>query len=169
MEKNKNWFKELVPYLVILIVVILIRTFFITPIRVSGQSMVNTLQGGEIMILNKQGELTRYSMVVADLVVNGKRDDTIIKRIYGLPGEKIKCENGKIYINDKKIEDTYGYGQTSDFEEVVLKDDEYFLLGDNREISLDSRYIGAVNKKNIEGTTNFILWPINRFGTVEKS
>ena len=168
-EKQKQWIKELLPYVIILIVVILIRTFLFTPVRVSGQSMVDTLNGGEIMILNRLGKLERYSMVVADIVVDGKKDDTIIKRIYALPGEKIKCEDGKIYINDKKIDDEYGYGKTSDFEEIKLKDNEYFLLGDNRAISLDSRYIGPVSKDNIEGTTKIIIWPLNKFGVVKKN
>ena len=166
-EKKKNWFKELLPYIIILIVVVLVRSFLVTPVRVSGESMVDTLDGGEIMILNKLGEIKRYSMVVADIVVDEKRDDTVIKRVYGLPNEKIKCENGIIYINDKKIEDSYAYGTTFDFDEVKLGNDEYFLLGDNRIVSLDSRYVGPVKKSDIEGTTSFIIWPFKKFGKVE--
>ena len=166
-EQKKNWLVELLPYIVILIVVVIIRTFFVTPVRVNGESMVDTLNGGEIMILNKLGEIKRYSMVVADIVVDKKRDDTIIKRVYGLPNEKIKCENGIIYINDRKIDDTYAYGTTFDFDEVKLGDDEYFLLGDNRIVSLDSRYVGPVKRSKIEGTTSFIIWPFKKFGKVE--
>ena len=165
-EEKKNWFKELLPYIIILIVVILIRSFIATPVRVSGESMFDTLDGGEIMILNKLGEINRYSMVVANIDVDNKKGDTVIKRVYGLPNETIKCENGIIYINDKKIEDFYAYGTTFDFEEVKLGDDEYFLLGDNRIVSLDSRYVGPVHKKDIEGTTSFIIFPFNKFGKV---
>lgn len=158
--------KDLIPYVVILVVVILIRSFIATPIKVNGMSMYDTLDGNEIMILWKLGDVSRYDMVVADLIVDGKKDDTLIKRVYGLPGEKIKCENGNIYINDKKIEDDYAYGKTNDFEEIVLQDDEFFLLGDNREISLDSRIFGAVHKKDIEGKTSFVIWPFKEFGNV---
>ncbi len=165
-EEKKNWFKELLPYIIILIVVILIRSFIATPVRVSGESMFDTLDGGEIMILNKLGEINRYSMVVANIDVDNQKGDTVIKRVYGLPNETIKCENGIIYINDKKIEDFYAYGTTFDFEEVKLGDDEYFLLGDNRIVSLDSRYVGPVHKKDIEGTTSFIIFPFNKFGKV---
>ncbi len=168
-KEKKKWYIEIIPYAIILIIVVLVRSFLITPVRVSGESMYDTLNGGEIMLLNKLGKLQRYSMVVANVEFENKTDDTIIKRIYGLPGESIKCENGYIYINNKKIDDPYAYGKTSDFEEISLKDDEYFLLGDNRAVSLDSRYIGAVDRKKIEGTTSFILWPINRFGIVKNN
>lgn len=162
-----KFLKELIPYIVILIIVILIRSFLITPIKVNGQSMYDTLTGDEIMLLYKIGEIKRYDMVVADLIVDGKKDDTLIKRVYGLPGETIKCENGNIYINDHKIDDPYATNETEDFEAVTLGEDEYFLLGDNRTISMDSRIIGPVHRKDIEGHTNLIIWPFNKFGVVE--
>ena len=115
------------------------------------------------MILNKLAQVDRYDIVVVDT-----KEDELIKRVYGLPGEKIAIENGSIYINDKKIEDSYAYGTTSDYKSIVLGEDEYFVLGDNRAISLDSRIIGPVKKKQIKGTTNFILFPFNRFGSLEK-
>ncbi len=151
--------KELLPYLLILIVVILIRTFVVTPIKVNGNSMYKTLEGNEFMILNKLSKINRYDIVVLDA-----KNDELIKRIYGLPGEKIAIENNIIYINDKKIEDVYAYGETSDYESVILESDEYFVLGDNRVVSLDSRTIGPIKKSQIRGTTDFILYPFNRFG-----
>ncbi len=163
-----KWIKDIAPYAIILVIVILIRTFIITPIKVHGQSMYNTLNGNEIMILNKLSEYQRYDIVVANLMSEGKKIDTLIKRIYGLPGEKIKCENGIIYVNEKKVEDKYGYGKTEDFEEITLGFDEYFILGDNREISLDSHVFGPIKEKDMEGVTNFILWPLNRFGKLEE-
>ena len=159
--------KEILPYAIILLVVVLIRTFLVTPIKVNGQSMYDTLSGNEIMLLYRIGEIERYDMVVADLIVDGKKDDTLIKRIYGLPGETIKCENGVIYINDHKIEDPYATNETSDFEAVTLGDDEYFLLGDNRSISLDSRIIGPVKEKDIEGRTDFVIFPFDKFGVIK--
>ena len=162
-----KFIKEIFPYIVILLVVILIRSFLVTPIKVNGQSMYDTLTGDEIMLLFKVGDINRYDMVVADLIVDGKKDDTLIKRVYGLPGETIKCENGVIYINDRKIDDPYATNETSDFEAVTLGSDEYFLLGDNRSISLDSRIIGPVHRKDIEGHTDFIIWPFSKFGVVK--
>lgn len=155
--------EELLPYIIILIVVLLVRTFIATPIKVNGNSMYKTLDGTEFMILNKLAKINRYDIVVVDT-----KSDELIKRVYGLPGEKISIENNSIYINDKKIEDVYAYGETSNYENITLGSDEYFILGDNRAVSLDSRTIGPVKKSQIKGTTNFILYPFSRFGKVEK-
>ncbi len=131
--------KELLPYIIILVVVLFIRTFIATPIKVNGNSMYDTLNGKEFMILNKLGKIDRY-----DIVVVKTEDDELIKRVYGLPGEKISIEHNEVYINDKKIEDAYAYGDTSSYEAITLGEDEYFVLGDNRVVSLDSRTIGPV-------------------------
>lgn len=155
--------KELIPYIVIIIVIILIRTFIITPVRVDGNSMKNTLQNGDILLLLKLGSVNRFDVIVLD-----EKDDAeiIIKRVIGLPGETIEIKNGKIYINDKEINDNYGYGETSDYKKITLKDDEYFILGDNRLISKDSRYFGPIKEKEIIGKAIFRLWPITKFGTI---
>ncbi len=162
-EKGIKNLKELLPYIIILVLVIGIRTFIATPIKVNGSSMYDTLEGTEFMILNKLGKIERFDIVVVDA-----HNDELIKRVYGLPGEKIAIENNTIYINDKKLEDVYAYGQTSDYESITLGSDEYFILGDNRPVSLDSRTIGPVKKSQIKGTTNFIIYPFNRFGKLEK-
>ncbi len=162
-EKILKNVKEFMPYIFILLVVILIRTFIATPIKVNGDSMYDTLDGSEFMILNKLAKVDRY-----DIVVVNTKEEELIKRVYGLPGEKISIEKGNIYINDKKIEDVYAYGDTSDYESITLSEDEYFVLGDNRAVSLDSRRIGPVKKSQIKGTTNFILYPFSRFGKLEK-
>lgn len=163
-EENKfyNIIKEIIPYVIIAIVVIVIRTYIVTPIKVQGKSMSPTLNGSELMILNKITEIERFDIVV----VKTERGD-IIKRVIAIPGETISCENGIIYINGRKQEEKYSKGITSDFEKVTLKDDEYFVLGDNREDSLDSRFYGPFNRDKIKGTTNFILFPFNEFGKVK--
>lgn len=166
MVKKMKYLKEAMPYIIILMVVILIRTFIVTPIKVNGESMYDTLNGSEIMILWRTKDIQRYDIVVADLIENGRKTDTLIKRVYGLPGETISCEDGIIYINDKKIEDSYAYGKTKDFKAITLGSDEYFLLGDNRGVSLDSRIFGPINKKHIDGKTDFIIWPFKKFGKV---
>ena len=154
--------KEIYPYVIILVAVVLFRSFIATPVRVDGESMFPTLKGNEIMILNKLGHIDRY-----DIVVVKESKDDIIKRVYGLPGETIEVENSNIYINGKKIKDNFGSGETEDYPKRKLKKNEYFVLGDNREISKDSRIIGPVKEKQILGTTSFVIFPFNHLGKVK--
>lgn len=160
-----KFLKELYPYIIIIVVVVLIRTFIVTPIRVNGDSMVPTLESKEIMILKKYDQsFDRFDIVVVDKSVEGSN---LIKRVIGLPNEKIKCKDGNIYINGKKIDDVYGFGTTEDFLEITLKDNEYFVMGDNREVSLDSRSFGAVFDYELKGTTNLVIFPFSKIGKVK--
>lgn len=155
--------KDLIPYIVIIIVVILIRTFIVTPVKVNGTSMYPTLKGNEVMLLNKLGRIDRFDIVVLKI---DEENDNLIKRIIGLPGETIEIKDNHIYINDELLEDTYGYGVTYNIDKVILEEDEYFILGDNRQVSLDSRVFGKIKRKEIKGTTNFVLFPFKSFGKV---
>lgn len=157
--------KDLIPYLIIILVVVCIRTFLFTPIVVDGESMVPTLSGNEIMILKKYDtDYERFDIVVVNKSVEG---DNLIKRVIGMPGETISYQNGDLYINDKIMEDPFAYGETYDFDTFSLGEDEYFLMGDNRQISLDSRSIGIIKKREIEGTVGIVLFPFNKFGSVK--
>lgn len=155
-------FKEIIPYIVILIVVILIRSFIVTPVRVNGPSMDKTLKDKEIMILNKLASIKRGDIVVVDI-----GSEKVIKRIIGLPGDSIYCQDGNLYINDELYKENYTSSDTNDFTKEYLKDDEYFVMGDNRAVSMDSRTFGPVSKKQILGVSNFVLFPFNRFGKVK--
>lgn len=162
MDKNK---KDALSYLVIILVVVLIRTFIITPIRVVGSSMDKTLKQGEILLLEKVDKsYKRY-----DIVVIKEGNERIIKRIIGMPGESIKIVEGVIYINGEAIEDKYASTYTEDFslskfDLEVIPEDSYFVLGDNRKISKDSRLLGPINKKQIQGKAIYRIWPFNKFG-----
>ena len=162
MEKLKKIVKEWLPYVIIIIVVLIIKSNIVAPIRVNGRSMNNTLKDGDIMILDiigyRTSKLKRFNIIVID---NG--EDYIIKRVIGLPNEEIEYKDNKLYINGKLVKDKYGQGKTEDFK-IKLKKDEYFVLGDNREDSLDSRYYGPFNKKKILGKTSYTIFPFNRFG-----
>ncbi|MBR4230841.1 MAG: signal peptidase I [Bacilli bacterium] len=161
----KNALKEISSYLIIIVIVLLIKSFIFTLVRVNGSSMDKTLHEGNIMILNLlDHSFEREDIIVADKSVEGS---LIIKRIIGLPNEKIFCKDGIIYINDVKYDDPYANGETADFDEITLKEDEYFLLGDNRVVSLDSRYFGPVPKKAIMGSTNIIVFPFKKIGKVK--
>ena len=162
ISKFLSFLKELLPYIIILIVVVLIRSYVVTPIMVNGPSMEPTLNGGEIMILNKLGKIDRYDIVVVD---TGSED--IIKRVIAMPGETISCEEGIVYVNGRRQDEEYSDGITSDFDVIKLADDEYFVMGDNREDSLDSRKFGAFKEEQIKGTTNLILFPFKEFGKIK--
>lgn len=165
MEKITKWLKENIVFLIILTAIIIIRIFFFSPIRVNGTSMYPTLQDKEFMILNKislkQG-INRF-----DIVVVQENNKHIIKRVIGLPGESVMYKDNKLYINGKVIEDNYSKTTTNDFDNVILGENEYFVMGDNRAVSRDSRIIGPVNIKNIKGKTNLIIFPFDKIGTVE--
>ena len=172
-EKGKETLKVILTYVAIVATVIIIRIFFVDPIRVDGRSMDDTLKNGEILLLNKivykKGEVRRFDIVVID-----EGNKSIIKRVVGLPGETIEYKDNKLYINGKEMNDPYPSTKTDDFsiEDVghtKIPGDTYFVMGDNRTDSLDSRYpsVGVIKKSQILGRANFVIWPLNKFGKVK--
>lgn len=158
----KEKFKEYIGYVIIIVVVILVRSFVATPIKVNGGSMLDTLEDGNLMILKKYDKnIERNDIVV---VKTGK--EKIIKRVIGLPKEDIEYKENKLYINGELLDSEFGKGYTSDFVDYC-REDEYFVLGDNREDSIDSRIIGCVKKEQILGKTNFVIFPFNKWGAVK--
>ena len=163
---NKFW-KEAKDYLIIILVVMLIRTFLVTPAVVDGASMDYTLENGQLVLINKfvynVKDVKRFDVVVLD---NKKEGDKISKRIIGLPNETIEYNNNQLYINGKRIEENYEFTNTEDFS-YKTKDNEYFVLGDNRVVSKDSRMLGTFSEDDIVGRVNFRLFPFKKFGTVK--
>lgn len=152
------------PYILIVVVVIFIRTFLATPVRVDGESMVPTLQDGDILILKKYD----HSFKRFDIVVLDYQGEKLVKRVIGLPGEKVSYQNQTLYINGKKVKENFKHEKTEDFEvEGKIPKGYYFVLGDNRMNSKDSRMIGAVSQKQMDGTTNLIIFPFSNFGFVK--
>lgn len=168
----KKIFKEIYAYLIIIVVVVLFRTFIATPVRVDGSSMDSTLKDGDILILNKlNNNYERFDVVVVNVTVDGETSK-LVKRIIGLPGESIKYKDNELYINDKVIKDATT-ARTSDFtlKELYnveeIPDNYYFVMGDNRGYSRDSRdyTVGLIKKENIIGTTTIRIYPFNKIGT----
>ena len=165
--------KEILPYIIIIIVVVLIRSFIITPIIVSGDSMKPNLHDGEVLLERKIG-YNRSSIKRFDIVVIKNDNEEIIKRIIGMPGEHIAYKNNKLYVNDKLMETNFNYRDTNDFnlEEICsctsIPEGKYLVLGDNRPISKDSRIIGLVDEKDILGKAVYRIWPISKFGDIYK-
>ncbi len=163
----KKFINDLIPYIIIVIVVVLFRTFIMTPAVVDGLSMYDTLNDHDIVIINKivmkTNNINRFDIVV---LKNNTDGDKIIKRIIGLPGEKIEYKDNKLYINGEEIEDNFKTNETTDFT-AETKENEYFVLGDNRELSKDSRYLGNFKKENIIGKVDFRFYPFDKLGFVE--
>ena len=155
MDTNKI-IKEYGPYVLILIVVLCIRLYVVCPIRVNGSSMYSTLHDGDIMILNIIGYRTQ-GLKRFDIVVVDADYELLIKRVIGLPGEKIEVKNNKLYINGKYVKQNFKFKKTEDFTYEV-PDGEYFVMGDNRGNSLDSRYFGSFKRKK-----GISCWKIVKF------
>ena len=171
---NNKFVKEWLPYIIIIIVVVLIRTYIVTPVIVRGDSMNDTLLDGQVLFLSKISykinDIKRFDIVV----IRDYDEDLIIKRIIGLPGDNVKYIDNTLYINDKEVEDEYANTITSDFtlEEICeINDDNcngkipegmYLALGDNRVVSADSRIKGLFSKNEILGKAVLRIWPLNK-------
>jgi signal peptidase I len=139
----------------------------VTPIKVQQKSMYPTLNSDDIMILDKLG----YSISGADrfnIVVIKYKKDYLIKRVIGLPGETLEYKDSKLYINEKEVNEYFINVKTEDYKfEGKIPKDSYFVMGDNRGNSTDSRLIGAINFNEIIGKTDLIVFPFSRFGTIK--
>ena len=171
-EKSENkinkFLQGIIPYIAIIISVILIRSYIITPVKVEGLSMYSTLDDKEILLLKKYDK--NYQRF--DVVVFNYENTKLIKRVIGLPGETIEYKAGKLYINGTYVPETFlNDKSTADFklEEIgyeKIPKDYYFVMGDNRDQSTDSRIIGLIAKEDIEGTTNFAIFPLDKIGSI---
>lgn len=162
----KIW-RAIKDYVYIVVIVLLIRTFIVTPAIVDGSSMNNTLLDGQVVLIDKLSyvfwNINRFDIVVVE---NKQDNDKIIKRVIGLPNETIEYKNNVLYINGKKSDIRREFEFTEDFI-IETKDNEYFVLGDNRDISKDSRILGNFTKEEIVGKVNIRIYPLNRIGIVK--
>ena len=164
----KEKIKPLLPYIIIIAVVLFIKAFIVTPIKVNGESMYPTLEESDIMILNK----TAYYFNKPerfDIVVVNMPDEYLIKRVIGLPGDDVDIIDNQLYINgevykEDYLDDDLNYDDFSlqDLGYATIPEDYYLVLGDNREDSIDSREIGLISKDEINGKIVLRIWPINK-------
>lgn len=182
---RKDMLLDIAPYIIIIVFVVLLRTFIATPVSVHGTSMDPTLKDGDTMILYKLTKKFR-GIKRKDIVVIKTDSGKLIKRIIGLPGDvityKIEEKDGKtfntLYVNGKVIKEDYitkenqaktCVSQTGEIwtlceTEIKVPKGEYYVLGDNRGNSKDSRMIGTVKEEDISGTTELVIFPFTRFG-----
>lgn len=159
----------------VLVLTWVIITFVGQRTRVDGRSMMNTLHDGDNLIVEKLSyrfsDPKRFDIIV--FPPTGKKE-YYIKRIIGLPGETVQIdENGNIYINGELLEENYGAETIQNpgraINPITLGDDEYFVMGDNRNNSKDSRSeeVGNVKRSQIIGRAWLRIWPLNKFGLLK--
>lgn len=177
-KQIRGFIIETVCYIVFTVLFItLVPKYVMGRVSVDGNSMCNTLNDRDQLIGEKlskrHGTLKRFDIIYFH--PNGRTDvEPYIKRIIGMPGEKVEIIEGIIYINDMPLSENFAaekeYYKKGDMEgPVYLKGDEYFVMGDNRNHSTDSRFlsVGPVKFKDIEGRAVFRLWPLSRFGKID--
>lgn len=163
MKKLLELIKKEKKFITIVIIIIILKIFVFNFILVKGDSMNPKYKNNDFMFLNKI--IYRFSNIKRqEVVVIKYKDNDLIKRIIGLPNDKIKVENGKLYINNKEVKENYinSYTASYDFDEITLKDNEYFVMGDNRYNSYDSRNFGTITKNNIIGRVEFKIFPFDK-------
>lgn len=168
MDKFKKHLKDISFYVIVIIIVLVIRMYVVSLIKVNGNSMKETLLNNDIMILDKISyrfdDIKRF-----DIVVIKYNDEYLIKRVIGLPNEKVEYKNNKLYINNKKVNENFYHEKTEDFDLESLDatkvcSDCYIVLGDNRANSMDSRIIGFISREDIIGKATVTIFPFTRFG-----
>lgn len=170
-ERIKKIVKDIYPYVLVVILVVLVRTFIITPAIVDGPSMEPTLYNNNIVLLNKL-DYKLNGVKRFDVVVVSWNDEKIIKRVIGLPGEHIEYKKGNLYVDGFKVDEKFTHQDTDDFklEEIgylTIPGDKYLVVGDNRPNSTDSRVIGLFDKKDILGKVNLRIFPVNKIKKVK--
>ena len=164
----RYWARDLVVALVLAMVIIV---FFYQPVKVEGTSMAPLLSDQERIFINKFvyhfKPIERGDVVVFWYPLD--RSKSFIKRVVGLPGDRVVIRAGNVYVNDRQLEEPYVPPQSLDmstYGPVRVPDDMYFVMGDHRVSSNDSRIFGSVPAGFIYGKAVFAYWPWNQFGTL---
>ncbi len=164
------WFRDLMLSVLIAVLVIL---FLYRPVKVEGTSMMPSLYDQERLFINQfsykfgLGHIRRGDTVV--FWYPGEPTTSYIKRVIGLPGDTVSVDDGYVIVNGKKLVENYippEYRDDRSYPPIVIPPDQYFVLGDHRSSSNDSRAWGLVPKNYIYGKAVFVFWPPDKIGTV---
>lgn len=147
---------------------------FVHPVAMTGDAMSPTLEDGQIVIVMKD----KYKSTPPDVfsVVNfrrdfsdtGEEDSNKIRRVVGIQGDTIEIRNGNLYRNGEIVEEPYAVGSMGDsYPAITLEKGEIFILGDNREKSLDSRHLGPLQMSDLRGTCSRVVWPLSEWSSIE--
>ena len=169
-DKVKDIIGMVVYFLIVVAVMVFVVKFIGQRTVVIGDSMQTTLSDGDNLITDKITyrfkDPKRFDIVVFPFKENTSK--LLIKRIIGMPGETVQIKNGKVYINGYELQENYGIAVMNDAglasEPILLGEDEYFVLGDNRNNSQDSRFssVGNVSRSDLIGRAWVRIWPLDK-------
>lgn len=182
MSKNKKMTKRMKAKVFLRLVISLtvlglfLRFFVFLPTEINGVSMNPTLEEGDHLLVNTFGEVERFDVIV----FTDQGDRPIIKRVIGLPGDTLYYYDDELFVNGQAIEEPFVKRDkhtsgltTSNFtldqvtDEVVIPKGQYFVLGDNRRFSFDSRHYGNIDEASIIGRVKIIYYPFDRLTILE--
>jgi len=162
------WFRDV---LISVAASFMIITFIYQPVRVEGTSMQPELRDQDRLFINKFAyhfeNISRGDVVVFHYPLDPSK--SYIKRVIALPGDTLRIDDGRVYVNGKRIAEPYvpaRYRDDRSYPKIVVPNNEYFVMGDHRSISSDSRDFGPVNRNVIYGKAAFIYWPADNMGVV---
>jgi signal peptidase I len=163
-----SWLRDLVVSVVVSTFIII---FLYQPVRVEGTSMLPMLEDQDRLFINKMayrlGDIHRGDVVV--FLYPHDHEKSYIKRVIALPGDDLRIEHGQVYVNGRQITENYVPMRFTDDRsqpEMVIPAHEYFVMGDHRSISSDSRDFGPVDRDLIYGKAAFVYWPMDQAGVV---
>ncbi|MDM8534715.1 signal peptidase I [Clostridiaceae bacterium HSG29] len=168
-KEIKSWIRTVLFSILIAIVILQFFSFFL----VSGKSMDPTLENNDYLIVKKPFlnyfEYKRNDIIVFETEIksslNNKKD--LVKRIIAIEGDRIQIENGQVYLNEKLLNENYIVDKNTDGDiDLIVAENSFFVMGDNREVSFDSRYesIGLINKVDILGKVIVKMLPFKKIG-----
>jgi signal peptidase I len=163
-----SWLRDLVVSVAISAFIII---FLYQPVRVEGTSMLPVLEDQDRLFINKiayrVGEIHQGDVVVFEYPLDHSK--SYIKRVIALPGDRLRIDHGLVYVNGVRLPEPYVPSRFTDERtqpEMVLPPNEYFMMGDHRSISSDSRDFGPVDRDLIYGKAVFVYWPMEQVGVV---
>lgn len=197
-EKNKSFFRGILETIKVIVMALFLSALIVQvvrPTRVSGLSMYPSLNDRDYLIVNRISrfsQLDRGDIVIFDtdlpvqnpietesiiqktvdfVLQDNRNGKDLVKRVIGVPGDKIKIKNGVVTVNGEKISEPYvSKGNITEGEiDTIVPEGHYFVMGDNRKVSFDSRYqkVGMIPQSKIIGTVLFRVLPFDTFGTVQ--
>ena len=175
-DDEQSWGSFVLEMVILLAIVLCVRFYVFQFFRVSGPSMCPTLNQLDGECESGKGEFVFVNEFLYHFIKDPQRGEVVvfrpptektyyIKRVIGVPGDRVKIRNGKIFVNERALHEPYLTSQdNSNMEQVFLLEGQYFVLGDNRRGSNDSRNWGPVPEENVLGKVWIIYWPLSKWG-----